>query len=148
MSGITDPSVLLSRARAHAAAGDAMPDQEWAAVCWFYSAYAFMRSAIEADPVWNDPSLLAKASPVLQLADRHTTRHKGRGGRNTREPGVNDIVRMLYPQISPSYEALHQASIAVRYGTGLDTTRLPLLRDRLRQIETAYAAGLRHRVRP
>lgn len=121
---LTDPAVMRARAGQHARSASAMAAaaEEWFAVCWFYSAYHLVRARMSEDPVFLDPSGLSQVDARLCMADQQTTRHQGRRGGGRCELGINDIVRLLYRPIAPSYHKLHQASIAVRYGHGLKAT--------------------------
>lgn len=133
----------LTRAREHEQVGDALKDavgNEWAAVCYFYSAYHLVRAALVADPIFDSMARLKAKSSHLMPSDRYTDSHHG-----SRAPGmnfgVNELVNLLYPQILQSYEFLHQASIAVRYDTGLrfDLTNV---RGRLDAVIAASDSGL------
>lgn len=118
---LDDPAACAVRANAHAATARwlAKQNEEWSAVVFFYSAYHLVRASLIGDPIFNDFERLKKLNQHLIKEDRFTSRHKGR--RNAREPqfGVNELVHLLYPSIRIDYEALHVASLSVRYGTGL-----------------------------
>lgn len=89
---------------------------DWACVAYFYSAYHAMKAAILADPIFDDMTELKKLNPHLIPSDREAPVHKVRRG----QPGfgVNNLVQLLYPSMTKSYEKLHQSSIGVRYGEG------------------------------
>lgn len=130
------------RAQKHADVGDALAEaarNEWAAVCWFYSAYHLTRAALLSDPVFEDTPRLQNIYHLLVPEDRHVTRHRGRRGPHP-EMGINDLVEKLYPALSGSYERLHQASIDVRYEDGL-RPELSVLRSLLTTITDAYDNG-------
>jgi hypothetical protein len=114
------------RAQAHAEVGDALytsAANEWAAVCWFYSAYHLVVAAIAADPVFDDVSRLQRISLYLAPSDRYTERHQGRRRSGAHpEWGINDLVVALYDQdVAAAYDKLHNASVEVRYQSGLRT---------------------------
>lgn len=125
----------------HAKTGDALEGagDEWAAVCWFYSAYHYVRSALIADPIFDDLTRLQSVHQHLVPDDRHVTRHKGRRG-GAPELGVNEVVLKLYPAIAGPYDKLHQASIDVRYERGL-RGNLSQLRPLLSAIENDQVEG-------
>jgi hypothetical protein len=104
---------------------------EWAAVPLFYSAYHFVKRAMIRDPIWDQVNALQSLHQGLIPDDRYIDRHKGRQRPGQpRQWGVNEIVTLLYKPIARPYDRLHQASIDVRYGVGLDPVALPdLLRD-------------------
>ena len=119
----------VARSDRHLKVGNALNDagDEWAAVCYFYSAYHLVKSALLADPVFDDPAALASVRPDLSPEDRNTSSHHGRNRRG--EPriyGVNELVLTLYRPIVGEYERLHQGSIEVRYHQGLTLDRLNL----------------------
>jgi hypothetical protein len=116
------PAIHLQRAARHQKVGDALADagDEWAVVCYFYSAYHLVRCALLEDPVFNDPTALQRIHPALTPAHRNTENHHGRQAKGQpREFGVNELVFALYRPITSSYERLHQYSIEVRYKAGL-----------------------------
>lgn len=130
-----------ARARRHATVGDALADagDEWAVVCWFYSAYHYVRAALIADPIFDDLSRLQSVYQPLVPDDRYVSKHKGRRG-GAPELGINEVVLKLYPAIAGPYDKLHQASTDVRYEHGLRGD-LSQLRPLLSTIEGDYAAG-------
>lgn len=135
----------LGRARHHRTVGDALAtaaDEEWAAVCYFYSAYHLARHALVTDPVFGDVSRLEAINVDLLPGSRNVTRHHGRhrpGG--PREWGINELIQVLYPRVAPRYERLHQASIAVRYKQGIANFSAANPRVWLDEIEAERAAG-------
>lgn len=94
---------------------------EWYAVCYFYAAYHTVKAAFIEDPIFSDLAALTAKNRFLTLQDRFSTSHKGyvNPGAGGRRMGVNDIVRVLYPEIGAEYERLHMASVEVRYRDGL-----------------------------
>lgn len=132
----------LTRAARHATIGNALADagDEWSAVCYFYSAYHYVRATLVADPVFDELTRLKTFNPNLMSDDRHTETHHG-----TRKPGhrfgVNELVKLLYPSIYNRYEYLHQASIQVRYNMGL---RFPIAQVRAshKLVEDSATSGL------
>ncbi|MGO4600381.1 hypothetical protein [Terrabacter sp. 2YAF2] len=114
--------VHRERAERHAKIGHALADSgdEWAAVCFFYSAYHRVKAALLDDVVFDDPNTCYAKHVDLLPQDRYTSRHKGRkhtsGGR---EWGINDLVLLLYRGAAGTYDKLHQMSIDVRYQSGL-----------------------------
>ncbi len=117
-------------------------DEEWAAVCYFYSAYHTVKAAFIEDPVFGDLNRLQSFSTDLVPDDRYVTHHRGRLGNGPRKPGVNDIVRMFYPTISKQYVRLHMASIAVRYEGGLAPIQLATVKADYHVIAEAYVGRL------
>lgn len=118
---------------------------EWAAVACFYCAYHLVSAALLQDPIFDNPGRLAAASPALTMADQSATRHQGyiqfgAGGRKTKVWGLNDLVAVLYRPVWPFYVQLHEASVDVRYGTGL---RVPLAKigDAQKLIKDEFVAG-------
>lgn len=135
--------VHLERAARHRKIGDHLCEagDEWGAVCYFYSAYHLVKHALLTDPIFDEPTALSRIDVTLQPDDRYTSRHHGRQREGqAREWGVNELVTRLYRPISASYERLHQASIAVRYGAGL---ALPLDRivGAIEAVQNAHTAG-------
>jgi hypothetical protein len=131
------------RSSHHCAVGDGLSLGEpgWAAVCFFYAAYHLARAALIADPVFSDPTRLSRINVELTPADRSTSRHNGRKKTaNGREWGVNDLVGLLYRGFIGDYDRLHQASIDVRYHSGLRGD-VHALRMNLETIQNGYAAG-------
>ena len=99
-------------------------NDEWAAVCGFYSCYQLIRASMESDPIFGDSGLLLAVHPSLHPDDRHETKHS-KGGLSRPTFGVNEIVTLVYPHIKKEYHALHRASCDVRYENGLPA-RTPL----------------------
>ena len=101
---------------------------EWAAVCYFYAAYRAVRCALSQDARLDSDASARSVHLRLSARSRHVDFHNGHPNRG---PGVNDIVRYLYPSIATKYELLHAKSVEVRYESGLvggvtveDTRRL------------------------
>lgn len=140
--GLT-PAARLQRASRHEKVGDALADagDEWATVLYFYAAYHLVRSALLSDPVFDDASRLAVYSSRLSKADRFVSRHNGRNPKNgVRVWGVTELVSLLYLPVAADYEALHQASIDVRYKSGLQGV-ISDAKAALNVIEGAHTAG-------
>lgn len=93
--------------------------RDWAAVALFYSAYHRVRGAMLVDPIFNNATLLSRVNVNLTMADRESAHHEGRRSDPAHRLGVNEIVSLLYRNINGHYMALHQASVQVRYGSGL-----------------------------
>jgi hypothetical protein len=74
------------------------------------------------------------------IAAQRTTRH-GRAAHDPNPPGVNDLVKALYPQIAIEYVQLHSASVAVRYGLGLSGYDPSALASAYQTIASAAGAG-------
>ena len=137
------PDAHASRAARHRKIGDALAaaGDEWAAVCYFYSAYHLVRRALLVDPVFDTLERAQAKHPDLLPEDRSIGRHSGRKRTSAgREWGVNELVLRLYPQIASAYDRLHQASIDVRYQNGLRTTLAPIVQS-LEHVEREAAAG-------
>jgi len=118
-------------------------DDEWFAVCYFYAAYHLVRAAFIADPVFDSIQELAAKDGRLVMEDRFIERHQGRVDGRTRTLGVNDVVRLLYPDIAVEYRRLHAASVAVRYSEGLRTISPDTVLDDFNAVRAAYDGGLR-----
>lgn len=88
----------------------------WAAVCCFYAAYSAVRHALCADQRLNGDAAARAVDPRLTAGSRHVEHHNGH---KSRGPGVNHVVRYLYPAIGSKYEFLHMKSCEVRYQNGL-----------------------------
>lgn len=118
---------------------------EYGAVALFYGAYHRARHALLTDPVFENPSLLARVNVNLTMGDRATTRHHGytriEGSRQVRIWGINELVALLYPTVASDYEILHQGSLDVRYRARLDRS-LDHLRDCGQRIRQAQNDGL------
>lgn len=129
----------VARAAKHKTVGQALSDptisNEWAAVCYFYSAYHLVKAALVSDSLFDDMASLKAIDPNLvpedRLASKHQVRRRGTGF------GVNDLVRLVYPSINSAYLELHGQSIGVRYERG---TSVPLddLAEDLAEIETEF----------
>ena len=133
----------LVRAARHEKVGVALhgAGDEWTAVLYFYAAHHLLRAALLADPIFTDPTRLSRKNPQLQLADRATKRHHGRAPKGQpRVWGINDLVVLMYQHVAVDYEALHQASIEVRYQSGLRSS-LDDARAELDVIRSAQSSG-------
>ncbi|WIB68082.1 hypothetical protein DEI93_03290 [Curtobacterium sp. MCBD17_035] len=121
-----------------AAAGD-----EWAAVCNFYAAFHVVRAALLADPIFTSIKACAAKHINLQMSDRDVTMHQARLGTSSgRAFGVNDLVKLLYPQIEFEYLELHSWSVNVRYNEGLEPhSSIGASRRYYETIRTAYDEG-------
>ena len=91
-------------------------DQEWAKVAYFYACYRAVRAAFYNDERLNSDAAARAVHSRLSAGSRHVSFHNGHPNRG---PGVNDVVRLLYPTIGSSYELLHIRSNDVRYSSGL-----------------------------
>lgn len=133
------------RADRHLHIGRALFDagDEWAAVPFFYCAYHHVKAALLDDPVWGDISRMHRLHPDLIPDDRWVSRHHGRKGLPgaPRQWGINDLVLLLYPSIVKQYEQLHQASIDVRYSTGLPPGALEALPAAVEHVRTEVQEG-------
>lgn len=94
----------------------AQSGDEWSAVCYFYAAYRAARSALNRDARLDSDSAARAIHHSLTATSRHVDFHNGHPKRG---PGLNDVVRRLYPAIAPKYEFLHAKSVEVRYESGL-----------------------------
>lgn len=122
----------------------AQVSSDWTAVAIFYAAYHRVRAALLSDPIFDDPSRLARVNINLQMDDRNVTRHVGRwrwdNGARVKIWGINELVALLYPGIAADYEVLHQASIDVRYRQVL-TKDIAGLQARGEAIRSAFDGG-------
>lgn len=116
-------------------------DDSWFAVCYFYAAYHLMRAAFIDDPVFSSLPAMARVNGKLTFEDRWVTRHKGRVVQGSRTLGINDIVRMLYPDVAAVYLRLHTASLGVRYYSGLSPITAESVISDFKVISKAYASG-------
>lgn len=108
-------------------------DEEWATVAYFYACYRAVRAAFYNDERLNSDSGARAVSPKLTASSRHVDFHNGHPSRG---PGVNDVVRLLYPHIQSQYELLHIRSNEVRYSSGTTAGTLAdskALADRVRE---------------
>lgn len=116
-------------------------DDEWFAVCYFYAAYHTVKAALLEDPLFEDPAALSTRSRHLTPDDRYATHHQARLGKGPRKLGVNDIVRVLYPNIAVEYVRLHMASIDVRCNSGLTTIAGSSVEADYEALIAAYVGG-------
>lgn len=117
-------------------------NDEWAAVCYFYAGYHYVKAAMLRDPLFDDPAKCSAKHLDLNTDDRYTDRHQVRKSRDAgRGWGVNDLVLLLYRGIVGDYERLHTASVDVRYRDGLLPEALPALRSNIDNIRAAFDAG-------
>jgi hypothetical protein len=91
-------------------------EEEWASVAYFYACYRAVRAAFYNDERLNSDAAARAVHPKLSAGSRHVDFHSGHPSRG---PGVNDVVRFLYPTIQPKYELLHIRSVEVRYAGGI-----------------------------
>lgn len=133
----------VTRSDRHLRVGNALIEagDEWAAVCFFYSAYHLVKSALLSDPIFDDPTALSKIHPGLTPDHRFTSAHHGRQRpREVRAFGINELVLALYRPVTGAYERLHQGSIEVRYKHGL-VLALPTLKDAVLGLRERHDAG-------
>jgi hypothetical protein len=120
---------------------NALPSQ-WYAVSYFYAAYHTVRAALMEDAIFSDLPRLKAHDPHWTPDDRRATHHQARKSRTRpNPPGVNDLVKALYPQIAIEYVQLHSASVAVRYGLGLSGYDPSALASAYQTIASAAGAG-------
>lgn len=113
----------VERAAHHHLVGTALHesnDEEWAGVCYFYSAYHLVRGALTTDPIFDDLTALKNLDQNLMESDRRAEKHHM--PKNVPGFGINNLVSMIYPSIQASYHDLHGASVSVRYEQGLTYT--------------------------
>ena len=108
----------LARSQEHQKAAELLEagGNEWAVVAYFYSAYRAVRAAMQNDPRLNGDAVARGTDPAFSASTRHVEHHRYHPSRG---PGINDIVKVLYPSVGAKYELLHIASIGVRYESGL-----------------------------
>jgi len=142
-AGLRSVDKCLMRAAAIEQTGSrlAQLEDEWFAVCYFYSAYHLVKAAFIQDEVFDSATALSRIDPRLAMDDRYITRHNGRIAGRERTLGVNDIVKKLYPQIAVRYVRLHTASIAVRYSEGLGVIASDSVLDDFEDIRDSYYRG-------
>lgn len=107
---------------------------DWAVVCYFYAVHRAVRAAFCIDERLNSDSAARAVSDRLRAGSRHVDFHKGHPNRG---PGVNDVNRLLYPEIADQYELLHSWSCEVRYENGLSVGSIA---DARKLAETVLAA--------
>ena len=138
------PDACRQRAAVMASDADqlcALPSQ-WYAVSYFYAAYHTVRAALIQDSVFSDLNRLKAHNIQWTPDDRRATHHQARKGRTqANAPGVNDLVKTLYPEIAIEYIQLHSASVAVRYGLGLGGYDAKALATAYTTIAEAAEAG-------
>ncbi|WP_136024257.1 hypothetical protein [Microbacterium sp. K27] len=140
---VRDLKSHIERAAAHKATGERLLelDDEWFAVAFFYSAYHAVKAAMHADPIFDDMKACAAIDGSLTIESRFAEHHSGGFGKGGRTLGVNEIVFKLYKTIRVPYTRLHGASIAVRYGAGLDVISPVTVKDDFEAVCAEYAAG-------
>ena len=112
---------------------------DWFAVCYFYAGYHTVRAAIMTDPIFDDLSRLQAKAAWLTIEDRYASAHQGRVAKGQpRKAGVNDIVRLLYPDIAAEYVRLHMASVEVRYQEGLRAIHRESAKQDFVAVRSAY----------
>lgn len=141
VSSILTPKACLERAIAFKADAEQLRgiSNQWFAVSYFYAAYHTVRASLMDDKIFADLPRLKAHNPNWIPDDRWNGHHSARVGPNP--PGVSDLVKALYPDIAIDYGQLHSASIAVRYGLGLDGYDGDSLASAFHKIATAATAG-------
>ncbi|ODA89812.1 hypothetical protein ATY41_03975 [Leifsonia xyli subsp. xyli] len=119
-------------------------DDEWFAVCYFYSAYHTVKAAFIEDPVFDDMSRLSGIDQFLIMEDRYATSHHGRVSGGRRRMGVNDVVTRIYPEIATEYVRLHMASVAVHYSHGLGVISTESVKGDFARVVECYLSGAMH----
>lgn len=140
---VRDARTHLERAIAHMETGDKLKelDDDWFAVCYFYSAYHMVKAAMHADPIFDDMKRCAAVDARITIESRLAEHHSGGHGKNGRTLGVNELVFKLYKGIRVPYTRLHAASIDVRYGSGLVTVSPVTVANDFGIIARAYHDG-------
>jgi hypothetical protein len=141
---LRDAPVCVQRAHDFQRTGHKLVEleDEWYAVCFFYSTYHLLKAAFIEDPIFDQVIQLSRIDSHLALDDRYVTRHQGRIERSKRRSlGVNDIVALLYPTIAVCYRRLHRASVQVRYSSGLQDISTDAVTRYHQEIADAYSAG-------
>lgn len=138
-----DAKTHLARSVVHMESGHRLRElgDEWFAVCYFYSAYHMVKAAMYADPIFDDPMRCAAVHPALTMDSRYAEHHSGGKGTNGRALGVNEVVFKLYHGIRVPYTRLHGASIAVRYGGGLEAISPITVKNDFDAVRKAYLGG-------
>jgi hypothetical protein len=138
-----DVHLHLERAERHRKVGQALleAEDEWSAVCSFYSAYHLVRYALRSDPIFDDLDALQRIRKDLTPDERNTERHRGRVSGQAREWGINELVVALYRPAAAAYHRLHQASITVRYEEGLIPSTMNRVSESLTAMWSAHDAG-------
>lgn len=108
----------LRRARSHIAAADTLRSvgDEWATVCYFYAVFHVVRAALLVDVRLNSDASARAVNSQLSASSRHVDFHEGH---KSRGPGLNQVVRMLFPAVAAQYVLLHVKSVEIRYRDGL-----------------------------
>jgi|GEM_PF-643797 len=132
----------VERASQHQQVGEALgtaANNEWAGVCYFYSAYHLVVGSIYSDPIFGDLKTLKAIHHSLTPEDRYTTQHQARRG-SEKPFGVNELVGLLYRPIREPYLELHGQSIDVRYYRSSTIDLTELLED-LANIDQYFRSG-------
>lgn len=134
------PSDHQARAVKHESVADALfaKHEEWSVVCYFYASLHRVQAALVDDPIFENPLRLQQKSRLLRKQDRLCDSHTGffRPG-GIKSWGLNELVRLLYRDISVQYEALYINSIHVRYENG-PALSLERLKVHATDIKIAY----------
>jgi hypothetical protein len=144
VSSVRTPHACLERALQFKADAEQLKalSNQWYAVSYFYAAYHTVRASIMEDPIFQDPSRLKALNSSWEGPDRWNDHHQTRRGNGiVGAPGITDLVKELYIDISIEYVQLHSASIAVRYGLGLAGYTSEALTAAFAKIATAATAG-------
>lgn len=91
-------------------------NNEWASVLFFYAAFRAASAAIAIDERLNTDESAKAVHHRLLASSRAVNFHNGHPDRG---PGMNDIVRYMFPKVGAEYELLHTHSHEVRYADGL-----------------------------
>lgn len=111
------------RVQSHIAAASLLraAQDEWAAVCYFYAVFHTVRAALLADSRLDSDASARSLHSRLSASSRHVDFHEGHPSRG---PGLNQVVRYVYPAIAAKYVLLHVKSVEVRYEDGLQATSI------------------------
>lgn len=143
-SSLRTPDVCLKRAITFKEDAEALKaiSSQWFAVSYFYAAYHIVRASLMEDPIFQDVARLKTVNENWLPEDRFNDHHKARrGSGHVGPPGVHDMVIAFYNDISIEYARLHSASIAVRYGVGLEGYDSEVLTADFLAIAKAATAG-------
>lgn len=141
-----DPNDHVAAANDHerVAVGLLSSSEDWAAVPFFYAAYRLIRATLISEPLFQQGlARLMSVNPLLQIGDRFAEHHSG-GMAGSRSLGVSELVTILYPRIDAHYKRLHNASLQVRYGQGLQTISRAAVESDFAAVKRARIEGSMH----
>lgn len=128
-----------ARAKVHfaSAARSEAAGEEWCVVSYFYACFHAVRAALSNDTRLSSDKAARAENPKLTASSRHVDFHEGHPSRG---PGLNQVVKMLYPEIGVTYAVLHLRSVEVRYGDGISAGSLSNVAQQSAEVFAALRA--------